>query len=186
MSKRMIGKQQEELHTGLNGLAIRQVIKADLPALEWEGEYTHFRRLYSEAFYRGELGEAVLWVAELPGKRLIGQLFVHLDSRRKELANGDWRAYIYGFRVRPVYRGNGIGTRMMQVTEADLVRRGYRKVTLNVGQDNHDARRLYERLGYTVVGSDPGRWSYFDHLGNLREVVEPAWRMEKDLRNTGR
>jgi ribosomal protein S18 acetylase RimI-like enzyme len=70
---------------------------------------------------------------------------------------------------------------MMQVIESDLRRRGYSCVTLNVGQENHAARRLYERLGYRVVGDDPGRWHYIDDKGRQQQVVEPAWRMEKQL-----
>ena len=69
----------------------------------------------------------------------------------------------------------------MNIVEQELASLGYHTVTLNVGQNNPDARRLYERLGYQVVASEPGRWSYVDHQGNRREVDEPAWRMEKNL-----
>jgi ribosomal protein S18 acetylase RimI-like enzyme len=71
---------------------------------------------------------------------------------------------------------------MLQVAEADLLRRGFHKVVLNVNQDNFDARRLYEREGYCVVAEEQGRWSYLDQYGRRREVNEPAWRMEKELR----
>lgn len=161
-------------------LRIRVAREEDLPALEWEGEYTHFRRLYQDIFRSAQRGEAVLWVAELEGK-IIGQLFVQLSSGRPELADGERRAYIYGFRVRSEYRRRGVGTRMMNAAEMDLVKRGYRLVTLNVNRDNPGARRLYERLGYRVVGSEEGRWSYVDDRGQRREVHEPAWRMEKNL-----
>ena len=30
-------------------LRIRQATESDLPALEWDGEYIHFRRVYREA-----------------------------------------------------------------------------------------------------------------------------------------
>jgi ribosomal protein S18 acetylase RimI-like enzyme len=53
--------------------------------------------------------------------------------------------------------------------------------TLNVGQDNPAARRLYERRGYRVVGAEPGVWQYVDHDGFVRTIDEPAWRMEKKL-----
>ncbi len=165
----------------LSDLHIRQVIRDDLPALEWEGEYTHFRRLFAEALQRSEMGEAVLWIAEIKNAGLIGQLFVHLNSQRQELADGIDRAYIYGFRVRAGYRNRGIGTRLLQVAEADLVQRGFQWVVLNVGRDNPAARRLYERSGYRVIGSDPGHWLYIDENGIRREVHEPAFRMEKVL-----
>ena len=158
---------------------IRPLVRADLPALEWEGEYIHFRRLYADVYRRVESGDGLMWVADLPGVGIIGQLFVSLSSNRPELSDGLRRAYIYGFRVRPRYRGFGIGTDMMVVVEADLFKRGYYWVTLNVAQDNPGALRLYERLGYQVIGYEPGEWSYIDHMGIRQEVKEPAWRMQK-------
>lgn len=167
--------------TGFSRLKIRQLVQGDLPALEWDGEYSHFRRLYAEIYQSAKRGRSVLWVADLQGAGVIGQLFVQLTSGRPELADGARRAYIYGFRVKPAYRRRGVGTRLLLATEADLVQRGFFWVTLNVARDNPDARRLYEQLGYHVVAADPGQWSYLDEKGQRREVYEPAWRMEKRL-----
>jgi ribosomal protein S18 acetylase RimI-like enzyme len=165
----------------LSLVRFRHVTQIDLPALEWEGEYAHFRRMYLDAYRRSQLGEAILWVVEHSQYGLIGQLFVHLYSQRHELADGVNRAYIYGFRIRPSYRSLGLGTRLLEVAEQDLVRRGFTWAVLNVGRDNLNARRLYERLGYHVVAGDPGRWSYLDEHGIRHDVTEPAWRMEKRL-----
>jgi ribosomal protein S18 acetylase RimI-like enzyme len=165
----------------LDQVHIRKAIRQDLAALEWNGEYAHFRRLYQDIYQSAQRGEAILWVAELPGEDIVGQMFVQLSSLRPELADGRTQAYIYGFRVRPAYRGKGIGTFMLEMVEGDLVRRGFRKVVLNVNQDNADARRLYERNGYRVVAEEEGRWSYLDQYGRRRQVNEPAWRMEKAL-----
>ncbi len=166
----------------MNQVVIRQANRLDLPSLEWEGEYTHFRRLYADAYNMVEQGNAIIWIAEEDGSGLIGQLFVSLLGNRPELADGVTRAYIYGFRVRPQFRNNGIGTMIMHTVEDDIRERGFRQITLNVGQDNLAARRFYERLGYKVVEPDPGRWSYIDDKGKRRDVLEPAWRMLKDLR----
>ena len=162
-------------------IVIRQVTRKDLPALEWHGQYKHYRRLFKYAYRRATEGNAVLWIAELYPQGLIGQVFVQLISQRNELADGETRAYIYGFRVRPQYRGEGIGTHLMQTAEEDLRQRGFQRVSLNVGRDNFSAQRLYERLGYHIVAPEPGIWSYVDHLGRRRQVHEPAWRMEKEL-----
>ncbi len=167
--------------TLLSRVIYRHVTRADLPALEWDGEYTHFRRLYAQAFERARAARSVLWLADLQDERIIGQLFVQLNSQRPELANGLSRAYIYSFRVRSAYRRAGVGTRLLQIAEADLVRRGFRQVTLNVAQDNPGARRLYERHGYRVVAPEPGLWHFIDHRGQLREVNEPSWRMGKNF-----
>lgn len=165
----------------MNQVYIRQANKHDLPDLEWNGEYTHFRRLYADTYTMVEQDRAVIWIAEANGSGLVGQCFVSLKGNRPELADGVVRAYIYGFRIQPQYRNQGIGTRMMHTVEDDLRQRGFRQVTLNVGQDNLDARRFYDRLGYIIIGSDPGRWSYIDDKGKRRDVIEPAWRMIKNL-----
>ena len=161
-------------------IQIRQVTRKDLPGLEWEGEYRHFRRLFADAFHRAERGEAVLWIAELPEVGIIGQLFVQIGKQGNGSADAS-KAYVYGFRVREPYRDQGIGSRLLQTAEEDLADRGYHRVALNVGRDNDDARRLYERFGYRIVGPEPGVWSYVDHRGRRQYVQEPAWRMEKDL-----
>lgn len=167
----------------LSRVQIRQVTQGDLYALEWDGEYTHFRRLFSEAYRQARRDQAVLWVAEFSGVGLIGQVFVQLNSQRKELADGHSRAYLYAFRVRSPYQGHGLGTHLLEYAETDLRRRGYHTTTLNVNRDNDSARRLYERMGYRIVAPEPGIWSYLDHNGRRMHVNEPAWRMEKNLVN---
>lgn len=162
-------------------LFIRQATKDDLPSLEWNGEYTHFRRLYADTFTLMQQEKAIIWIAELDGRGLIGQCFVSLRGNRPELADGSTRAYIYGFRVQPKFRNLGVGTKIMQTIEDDLILRGFQQVTLNVGQDNLAGRRFYERLQYSVIGSDPGVWSYIDDKGKRRDMHEPAWRMIKNL-----
>ena len=170
----------------LSKVQIRHIEKSELPALEWNGEYAHFRRLYKEIYEGVVKGKAIMWVADLNGGSIIGQLFVQLSSARIELANGTNRAYIYSFRIQPPYRDNGLGTHMLRIVEEDLAERGFHWVTLNVARDNPDARRLYERQGYRVIAMEPGNWTYRDERGITREVHEPAWRMEKRLLNPQR
>jgi ribosomal protein S18 acetylase RimI-like enzyme len=165
----------------LSRVIIRHIKKNDLKALEWEGEFTHFRKLYADAFKRTQNGDIIMWVSELPGTGVIGQVFIQLDCGRPELANGIDRAYLYSFRVRPAFRNLGLGTLMMKKVEADLVDRGFRILTLNVAKDNPKGERLYSRLGYRKVAHEPGIWSYLDHQNRWRHVTEPSWRMEKNL-----
>lgn len=165
----------------LDDLVIRHACKNDLSAMEWNGEYKHFRRVYSEAFQHMQRGHSILWLAEHREAGLIGQVFIQLICDRHELADGQERAYLYSFRVHQKYRSQGIGTRMMDVVEQDLIERGFRIVTLNVARDNPRAQQLYVRRGYYVVAPEPGIWSYPDENGIWRRVEEPAWRMEKFL-----
>jgi ribosomal protein S18 acetylase RimI-like enzyme len=54
---------------------------------------------------------------------------------------------VHDLAVLPNWRGQGIGTRLLEVVEALARRRGYCKVNLEVRADN-PAQRLYRRLGY--------------------------------------
>lgn len=160
-------------------IIIRQARKRDLPALEWEGEFSHFRHLFAEAYRLQELGDVIMWVIDLPEYGLIGQLFIQLYGPNQIQTNKTKYAYIYGFRIRPDYRGLGIGSQFLQSVESDLTRRGFKRISLNVARDNDAARRMYERAGYHVVAPEPGIWSYLDDKGHRKFVNEPAWRMQK-------
>ena len=162
-------------------LNIRCAGEYDLAALEWEGEYVHFRRLFADTYKQSQTGKAKIWIAVIPEDHLIGQLFVSYYGARPELSDGVTRAYIYGFRVKPEFRNRGVGRKMMHTAEEDLWQAGFHIATLNVAQDNPAARRFYERIGYSVVANEPGNWSYLDQFGRRQDVCEPAWRMEKEL-----
>jgi len=161
---------------------IRPLAEADLPALEWDGEFTHFRRVYARAYERSRRGHALLWVAARPPGLLLGQLFVLLNSDTDpQVADGCRRAFIHSFRVRPQFRRGGLGSRLIQWAETDLLERGFDWVSLHVARDNEPAIRFYERWGYQRVEHVSGEWSYEDHEGLTRHVVEPGWRMGKHL-----
>jgi ribosomal protein S18 acetylase RimI-like enzyme len=168
--------------TWLDQIGIRHLRPNELAALEWDGAYAHFRRVYARALQRAQNGMAVLWVAEGEAQRLIGQVFVLLNSEfDPQLANGEDRAFIHSFRVRPEFRSRGLGTRLLQKAEADLVARNFKIAGLNVAEDNVAALRFYERHGYRQVTKVSGEWSYTDHLGVERDVKEPGWRLIKNL-----
>ena len=69
----------------------------------------------------------------------------------------------------------------MRHIEEDLIKRGYRELTLNVAEENEGALRLYRRMGYQIVKRIPGEWAYYDDQGRLQTVVEPGFRLIKPL-----
>lgn len=162
-------------------LVIRKVRIADLPLLEWGGEYAQFRQLYHELYNQSLTRKAVMWLAEVPSHHLIGQLFIQLKAPRVDLADGRYRAYLFGFRVKPEYQSQGVGRQMLLNAERDLIHRCFHRVCLNVIQTNHRARQFYQRYGYQVLGPDAGIWNYQDNDGLWHTMEEPAWRMEKEL-----
>ena len=163
-------------------IIIRQAEEADLPALEWDGKYTKYRLMYANLFKNTQSGKTLMWIIQTPDSEIVGQAFVMLKSNEHSAADGENRAYVFAFRVKPPWRDKGIGTRLMHFIENDLFHRGYQFVTLNVAKENPNALRLYKRLGYKVVGSQPGIWSFKDHTGKVHHVKEPAWRMLKRLK----
>jgi ribosomal protein S18 acetylase RimI-like enzyme len=159
---------------------IRQASESDLAALEWEGRYKHFRRLYRRAMNEAKQGRRILLVAEYEG-RIVGQIFIQLQSRGGRLADGDTSGYLYAFRVRPEFRSQGIGSLLLSSAEQELRERNFQRAVIAVAKDNERARRMYENHDYQFMADDPGDWSYIDHEGNLRRVSEPAEIMQKQL-----
>lgn len=162
-------------------VVIRQAVRADLPRMEWYGQYAHYRNLYRRSFREQREGKRILLVADCQDFP-IGQIFIQLISTNRRIADGIDRAYLYSFRVMPMLQGRGIGTRLVQEAESILVARGFSTVTIAVAKDNARALSLYERLDYHKFGEDPGRWQYVDHRGNTRSVHEPCWVLEKSLK----
>lgn len=157
---------------------IRRATSHDLPALEWGGQYRHYRRLFARAMQEAERGHRVLLLAEI-GAELVGQIFIQLNTRHGIARDETTSGYLYAFRVKERYRNRGIGTQLLHEAERILSSVGYTRSVISVSKDNPSARRLYERLEYRVFAEDPGEWTYIDHRGRRRNVREPAFVMEK-------
>ena len=62
---------------------------------------------------------------------------------------------IHDFAVLPGHRGTGIGKALMAAIEAEALKRGACKVTLEVLSGNHAAKALYAAQGYGDYQLDP-------------------------------
>ncbi len=62
--------------------------------------------------------------------------------------------YICGMAVFPEYRGQGIGTRLLQLAEKNAHTMGYGTMSLIVFEQNNGAKRLYERFGYREIARE--------------------------------
>ena len=144
----------------------------DIPKLEWYGQYIHFRNVFRKTYREQVKGNRLMLIAEC-NDFPIGQIFMQTggDSRRK--------TYFYSLRVMDMFRGRGIGSRLLEEAENIAVTYGYTSATIAAAKDNPRARQLYERHGYLLIGEDSGRWSYIDHEGKTRYVYEPCWVLEK-------
>lgn len=158
---------------------IRPCRARDLPALEWFGLFESHRGLIRAVFERQREGEAMMLVVEANGEPS-GQLWIDLSRRRR-----DATGVIWAVRVLPCLQRLGIGTRLMDTAEAILRRDGFERSEVTVELDNEGARRLYERLGYTVTGSilashPPGAVVTSD-CEDSGEPVTRQWVLQKEL-----
>lgn len=161
-------------------ITLRLARRSDLPKLEWYGQYTHFRNLFRRTFQEQEEHRRLMLIADC-NDFPIGHVFIQLNSGEFHIADGRRRAYLYSLRVMEMFRGRGIGTRLLEEAERRVSELGYSWTTIATAKDNPAARRLYERNGYRVFGDDEGNWSYVDHEGRICHVHEPCWVLEKRL-----
>ncbi len=162
-------------------VVLRLAKRSDLPKLEWYGQYAHFRAVYRRTFHEMQSGNRLMLVADCQDYP-IGQVFIQLRSQEQHIAQDGRRAYLYSLRVMEMFRGLGIGSRLVYEAESILAAMGYTWVTIAAAKTNAKARNLYERLGYRVFGEDPGDWSYTDHRNIVQYVHDPCWLLEKNLR----
>lgn len=97
-----------------------------------------------EACLRVTLDETCERYVALDGDRLAG--FVVLNLR------GAFVGYVRTLCAAPAYRGRGVGTALLAFAEERIFRE-HRNVFICVSDFNPGARRLYERLGYRLVGA---------------------------------
>ena len=144
---------------------IRRASPLDLPALLALERSAFTTDHLSPRQYRQHLVSPtaiVLVAADESG--LLGTALVFF-RRESDLAR------LYSIAVAHDARGRGVGEALLAAVEQAALRRGARRMRLEVRQDNAGAIRLYERGGYARFAERPG---YYEDGGH-------AWRYEKKL-----
>jgi ribosomal protein S18 acetylase RimI-like enzyme len=126
---------------------IRSCRESDLDALEWDAELAHDRPIIRSTFACTREGRTWMLVAD-EDREIVGQAW--LDLRRTPGVGVIW-----ALRVKPWHRGRRIGTRLVDTCERLMRSQGARIAEIEVQPHNVAARRLYERLGYEHVRSEP-------------------------------
>lgn len=85
------------------------------------------------------------------------QIVLNNADNDPELANGAEIAHLHNLQVKKDLQGQGIGRRMMIFIETKGRELGKSTLTLGVDDVNARAIRLYEKLGYELFKSEPGR-----------------------------
>ena len=93
----------------------------------------------------------------------------------------DGASHLWHMGMHDALRRRGIGTELIATAERASMMRGLSAALIEVEKDNPDALRLYQRLGYLVIGEQDDVWPEPDANGELHDVTHPCWRMRKEL-----
>lgn len=159
---------------------IRPARQDDLDKLEWYGKHENLRSLFARSYREQKRGRRLMLIAET-NDFPVGRVFLQFKGNNAIFADGSERAYLYSFHVMEMFRGIGLGTRLVAEAEQVVQLRGFRVVTLAVAQDNLRALQLYHRMGYRRFGDNKGSWENPTKLGYLLPSHEPCWLLEKEL-----
>ena len=81
----------------------------------------------------------------------------------------------------PELKGLGTGTMLIKAMENRILKRKIPTAMMGVELWNEKAKRLYERLGYKVVGTKQETWKELDKDGKEFDYVADEYQMSKDL-----
>lgn len=155
---------------------IRLARASDVPHLEWHGG-SDWRSFYEERWHAQQSGAATLLVADWNDFPL-GLIIVFWDGKASHPHFPD----LQSLRVHPAFRGQSIGSKLLEAAHRLTIARGFAQVGLSVGVYNSGARRLYGKLGYQPFG-DPydETWSYRNAQGQEVPQTERVIDLVKEL-----
>lgn len=123
------------------GVAVRPAERADLLAVS-RIERQAFPQPWPFGAFEGFLGQPGFLVAEAPSG-VVGYVVADTVSEQAGPVG-----HVKDIAVHPTWRGQGLGTRLLDRALAVLDRRGARRAKLEVRQSNEDAISLYRRFGF--------------------------------------
>lgn len=150
------------------GIDIRKAAAEDLAELErvLPSGGDHARQLANAA-----AGRRTFLLARR-GEELLGTVVVRWTGR--PVGGLGALPEIGSLEVVPQRRRQGVGRQLVAAAEARVLERGGTAAAIRVAQDNHGARRLYERLGYRDSG-------HREHLRSSNGGVLPELVLLREL-----
>lgn len=116
---------------------------------DWAWGKDQWQREGQKSYIEGiKNGTQMFLVAENDGA-VIGELHIFWNAEDKEEANGKDRAYLSAMRLHPDYRGQGIGTKLIQEAFHHIAENGFNEVTIGAYTHEPNIQKWYEKLGFT-------------------------------------
>lgn len=139
---------------GIDSLVVGDLTRNDLAHIAWSGGPLHPLSV-EKALERAEQGEVDYLAVRAPYGLPIS--IGGIDYKIHE-GNG----YMYQLVTIDDLRGLGIASKLIVVMEERIKQRGVATAMLAVEDNNPEAKRLYERLGYTEYGRESQSWEQLD------------------------
>jgi GNAT superfamily N-acetyltransferase len=157
-------------------IVIRTLHESDVRLLEWHGG-EDLRSFYDWQWTQHCNGEREVLVADFNAFP-IGQVALQWAGKSTHPQIPD----IQSLRVMETFRGLGIGSRLIEACEQEVLQRGSDQIGIAVGIENPAAQRLYERLGYRIMGAPYNdSWDYVNARGETILVEETIMDLIKTL-----
>ncbi len=154
-------------------LAVNDLTAEDLSELIWAGGAAHLRSIQTKLLAVGR-GEADYLAVRAPdGSALAVGLIDYLFAEDA--------AEIGQLSVQPQLQGMGLGTHLIAAAEKRIYSRGKRWAVMGVEIDHERARKLYERLGYSLFARKPDSWYEDDGQGGVRLYETEVLLLRKPL-----
>jgi ribosomal protein S18 acetylase RimI-like enzyme len=134
----------------VENVEIADMRSGDVDALAWSGGPRHLAYI-RETLFRADRGEAVLLVARSRAGACIGMGSV--DFAIDPAAGRLWMLVVHSD-----LRSRGVGTQLIAEMEERIRSTGRPFAELLVEKINVGAARLYERLGYEIIGEEITSW----------------------------
>ncbi len=136
MLRMAIAPTSSYLPTHVPHQCVKQLTILDLPMLK------NFYAQHSESIFSADLFTQGIYVGICEGERIIAAGGTHV------LAPAHQIAVLGNILTAPEYRRQGYATAITTTLVSLLIEQHYRSIILNVFEDNNNAIRIYQRLGF--------------------------------------
>lgn len=127
---------------GVQNIAIHPMTLADLEGVMEVERLSYLTPWSREAFLSEIMQTYTIYLVAQDGERVVAIAGMHVV----------WEdAHVTNIAVHPLYRGRGLGERMMRELVQRAARRGARRMTLEVRVSNTSAQNLYKKLGFVTA-----------------------------------